>query len=128
MKSIDIKLTDKQIYIILIALLVVIGIVGIAAQNNAADGPSFTGEQSLGIAKDAILDSPTYAFDGYEIEHISTIATGCPGCWSFSFRFESSHAGYGDRKGQMLAQVITSHSANVIVENGETTAATIDGK
>ena len=127
MKVMKIKLTDKQIYITLIALLVVIGIIGIAAQNYAADGPSFTEEQSLEIGRDAVLSSPTYAFDGYEIEHVSTIAARCPGCWSFSFRFESSHAGYGDRKGQILAQVITSHSANVIVEKGEITAASIDG-
>jgi len=40
--------------------------------------------------------------------------------------FESSHAGYGDRTGEVLAQVVTTHVATVKVVNGEVVQAIID--
>lgn len=125
-KALKTKLTDKHIYIILIALLIVIGIMGVAAQNYAASLSSFTEEESLEIAGNAVLGSPTYVFDGYELQHVRTVAARCPSCWIFTFRFKSSHAGYGDRKGQALEQAITQHSANIAVSNGELEYAIID--
>jgi eight-cysteine-cluster-containing protein len=123
-----IKLTDKQIYMVLIAMLTVVGIIGIAAQNMAVSGPPFTEEQSLEIARNAVLNSPTYLFDGYELQHVRTLAAGSPGCWSFGFEFSSSHAGYGDREGLMVAQVVTPHTATVMVERGEIKSASMDGR
>ncbi len=57
-----------------------------------------------------------------------TQTAGCPSCWEFTFEFDSRHAGYGDRTGQVLAQVITPHRAVVTVEEGEVTSAVMDGK
>jgi hypothetical protein len=48
--------------------------------------------------------------------------------WTFVIRFESRHAGYGDRTGQMLAQVITTHEAVVTVERGAIESAIMDEK
>ena len=48
--------------------------------------------------------------------------------WTFVYRFESRHAGYGDRTGQMLAQVITPHEAVITVERGEIKSAIMDEK
>lgn len=125
MKLMRTKLTDKQIYLVLIALLIVMGIIGIAAQYSASNG-TITEEQSLEIARKAVLSSPTYIFDGYELQHSRTVAWDCPGCWKFRFRFTSSHAGYGDRAGETLAQVITPHTAFIMVENGEIVSAELD--
>ena len=49
-------------------------------------------------------------------------------CWEFNYEFRCRHAGYGDRAGKMLAQVITSHRALVVVQRGEVIYATLDDK
>ena len=47
-------------------------------------------------------------------------------CWAFTSEFESRHAGYGKRTGQMLAQVITPHQASIAVEQLEMQSAVMD--
>lgn len=91
---------------------------------------SVTEAKSLEIAREFVERSPTYQFDGYNLRHRETLYadTACEHCYTFVFEFESRHAGYGNRTGQMLAQVITPHQAQVTVENGEVTSAILDGK
>ncbi len=86
--------------------------------------------ESRDIAEDFVRNSATFAFDGApgSLRLTETLLLRCPSCWEFRFSFKSRHAGYGDRKGQILAQVITSHIASVVVENGEVTTASMDGK
>ena len=45
---------------------------------------------------------------------------------TFTFQFQSRHAGYGDRTGQVPAQVTTNHEARIIVDHGEVTHAVLD--
>jgi eight-cysteine-cluster-containing protein len=125
-----IKLTDKQIYIVLIVVLIGIAVTGAVLQANAGGGPVFTEEQSLEIARNAVLGSPTYVFDGYEmvLKDSSEMPAVCENCWIFLFEFKSSHAGYGDREGQFLAQVITEHTASVVIERGQLKSAVLDDK
>ncbi|GEM_PF-653969 len=87
-------------------------------------------QESQQIALDYLLNSPTYLFDGIDgsVELVETLTARCPYCWVFRYEFESSHAGYGDRTGQMLAQVITAHTASIGVEQGKITVATMDTK
>ena len=86
-----------------------------------------TEAESREIARAFIENSPTYQFDGYDLEYNRTISLRCPYCWLFIFEFTSRHAGYGNRTGQILAQVITPHTASVIVKQGTVTYATLDG-
>jgi len=88
----------------------------------------YTEEESLEIARKFVLTSPTYTFDGEGLKHVKTITLRCPYCWEFIFEFTSRHAGYGDRSGQMVAQVITQHTARVSVESGEVNSAVLDDK
>jgi len=126
--GVNLSLSDKQIYIILLALLAIATVIGIVVQTYAGTGTVYTEEESLEIARDIVMNSPTYAFDGYELVHKETLTAKCPYCWVFVFGFKSSHGGYGDRRGQVLAQVITQHTANVVVERGDVKSATLDGK
>ena len=72
--------------------------------------------------------SPTYSYDGIEgsFSLIKSTAARCPGCYVFTFQFQSRQAGYGDRTGKLLAQVITDHEAVVVVTEGEITQAILD--
>jgi len=87
-------------------------------------------EESQQIAEDFVRNSPTFQFDGMAetLKLVETQTMRCPYCWTFVFEFESQHAGYGDRTGQMLAQVITPHRAVITLVEGEVTRAIMDEK
>jgi hypothetical protein len=84
--------------------------------------------ESQRIAREFLRSSPTFAFDGIEDTlRLSYIITApCLYCWVFTFEFESRHAGYGDRTGRILAQVITPHATVIAVEQGEIKSAVMD--
>jgi hypothetical protein len=93
--------------------------------------PEFTGvteAESKEIARAFVENSSTYQFDGFDLAYNQTTVLRCPYCWIFAFDFASRHAGYGDRTGQVLAQVITPHTAEVTVINGTITSAVLDGQ
>ncbi len=71
--------------------------------------------------------SPTYAFDGISSSLKSFGYTSSPPCWNVTYAFQSAHAGYGNRSGLMLAEVITSHNTAIQVCNGTVTSAITDG-
>ncbi|MFO8009731.1 MAG: META domain-containing protein [Dehalococcoidia bacterium] len=116
-----------------VASLAIISLIAIScAQSNAEqdEQEGVTQEESQQIAREYLLKSPTYVFDGVEgsVELVDTVTARCPQCWIFEYEFESRHAGYGDRTGQMLAQVITPHTAKITVEQGEVKRAVLDEK
>ena len=85
-------------------------------------------EESQKIAEEFLRDSPTFVFDGIEdtLRLADTLTARCPYCWAFIFEFDSGHPGYGDRTGQVLAQVITPHRAVIVVERLEIISAVMD--
>jgi hypothetical protein len=102
---------------------------------------SLTEEGSWILADEFVRNSPTFVFDGIE-ESLVLKETVCllkeykPGHsdtlphvygWVFKIKFESRHAGYGDRSGQILAQAITPHEVVIMVEAGKVTSAITDG-
>ncbi len=116
-----------------IAFLAMIALVVLACSDSGSESTKPTGiteEESQKIGLDYLLESPTYLFDGIDgsIELVDTETLRCPYCWTFIYDFECRHAGYGDRTGQMLAQVITDHTARITVQEGEITRAIIDDR
>ncbi len=93
---------------------------------------STTQEQSRQVAEQLVRNSSTFKFDGMA-ETLNLTQSSSPDSfrgWTFVFEFECRQAGYGDRTGQMLAQVITHHKATVGVEmaSGKVIRAVLDGK
>jgi len=79
------------------------------------------------LAKQTVKEGPTYHFDGSLLSITSIgIEKTNPPTYTFEFKFFSSHAGYGDRSGQMVAQVLTTHTALVKVRNNEIVVFLID--
>ena len=89
-----------------------------------------TVDTSREIAREFIVNSPTFRFDGLidTLVLTETITLRCPYCWQFVFEFDSSHSGYGDRAGQVLLKVITHHRVVVTVDNGQVSYAVMDGR
>ncbi len=87
-------------------------------------------EGSQVIAEEFVRGSPTFNFDGIEktLKLTKTLTAQRPYYWSFTFEFDSRAAGYGNRTGKMLAQVITHHRAVIAVEQMEVTSAVVDDK
>jgi len=93
------------------------------------------------LAQDFVKNSPTYVYDGidetlqlintaaYSEKTISEDHTGdtISGC-VFTFTFESSSAGYGDRSGQIVAEVITPHEAVITVDQDKIISAILDNE
>jgi hypothetical protein len=99
--------------------------------NSEVDHEIWTGcEESQQIALDFLKQSPTFAFDGIEdsIKLVRVEPAFCPNCWGFVYAFQCAHPGYGDRTGQILAQVITDHEAMIGVSMGEVDGGTINRK
>lgn len=86
----------------------------------------FSFEESQKIAQEAVKNSPTYKFDGFDLKFENSETLRCPSCWEFTFSFKSRGAGYGDRTGKMVAQVITPHTTRVTVDNGKITSIVTD--
>lgn len=88
-----------------------------------------TEEASQEVALDFVKNDATFRFDGIEatLKLVETTSLSrCPFCWAFTCEFDSANAGYGDRTGQMLAQVITTHRAVIVVEQLVVTSAVMD--
>jgi len=105
----------------------------VSADGSVTEGSAFmqmTEAESRKIAEEFVKNSPTFIFDGIEdtLELVETLYPDIEYSWGFVFRFESRQAGYGDRDGQVLAQVITPHEVSVSVEHLEVISALMDNK
>ncbi|MBN1762525.1 MAG: hypothetical protein JW878_05550 [Methanomicrobia archaeon] len=112
----------------LVIVLVIIGTFVTAGCITPETDVEVTEAKSKELARTFVENSSTYQFDGFDLSYNQTIVLRCPYCWMFTFDFKSLHAGYGDRTGQVLAQVITPHHAEVTVINGTITGAVLDGQ
>lgn len=105
---------------------------------NDVIGPQFAGregstisKQPEEVAKDFLINAPTFRFDGMpETLNVTSamILESYPPQYVFTITFDSRHAGYGDRTGQALAQVITKHTAVIRVVEGRVVSAVLDNQ
>jgi len=101
-----------------------------SGQGTPATTRGLSQEESQRIAQQYVIDDETFQFDGLDetLNLTGTETLRCPYCWAFTFEFQSRHSGFGNRTGQVLLQVITPHTAKVVVESGGVTSAVMDSK
>lgn len=80
------------------------------------------------LAESFLRNSPTFRFDGLpdSVELMERADGDCETCVVYTFGFESSHPGYGDRTNLPLASAMTPHEAVIFIEKGLVTAAQVD--
>lgn len=123
---------------IIVALVLIAG--GFWVYSNTAQSPNNnTGnddqvQNSTAIEKAEVVarswvknESPTYTFDGQDLKLVSS-STIDTSKFEFTYEFESTHGGYGDRSDKMVTQVITPHEIVVTVEDEEVVEVITDGK
>jgi hypothetical protein len=78
--------------------------------------PSETEVDKFDIAEEFIINSPTFIFDGIEGSLSLVGYEDGTGSRTFTFNYDTRHPGHGDRNGQILTQVITKHTAVIVVD------------
>lgn len=114
----------RQLVGIIIVILVILGVWALVSSTRNQDQAT---ENYADVARTWIEEeSPTYNFDGSDLTLTNSQELG-GGSYQHTFTFNSSQAGYGDRTGEVLAQVITPHTTVVRIENGRVVSAITDG-
>ncbi len=113
-----------------VILSIIIVPTSIYALQNIRDATEKSPEE---IALNWLINAPTYKFDGIVgsvkvVDSWIAMTFAAPGFWGVEIEFDCLHAGYGDRTGQILAQVITRHRAIIHVTEGVVTLAQIDNQ
>ena len=80
------------------------------------------------LAESFLRNSPSFRFDGLpqSVELRDRTGGDCETCVAYTFGFESSHPGYGDRTDLPIAASVTPHEAIISIEDGLVTGARID--
>jgi hypothetical protein len=113
----------RKIIYVCLSVLVLIALTGSACSKSSTTSR----EDSKRIAEEFVKQEATFRFDGMADTLKVTGSTSVVDGWKIIIEFDSRHAGYGDRTGQILAQVITHHAAEVTVQSGKITTAVMDG-
>ena len=86
-------------------------------------------DRAIQEARRFILESPTFVFDGLidtlQVEFVSVMES-FPVQYNIEARYTSAHAGFGNREGQLLAQVLTPHTVKLIISEGKVISAITD--
>jgi hypothetical protein len=108
-----------------ISVFLVIILLTLVACNQS---PAGSQKGSQRVAKEFVRLEATFRFDGIPETLEITSTTSVGNGWEYTVEFDSRHAGYGNRSGQVLAEVITHHMAEVTVQAGLVTIAIMDGE
>jgi hypothetical protein len=124
---------DKTLAILGILTLVLIavtaGMVIMSVPGNPAvpNGPMTPyGINNEVLAKQFVMDDPTFKFDGI-VETLKVELDESSDPVIATVDFTSRQAGYGDRTGMMLAQVLTPHRCVLKISRGQVQSAVMDG-
>jgi hypothetical protein len=87
-------------------------------------------DRAAELAREFLVQAPTFGFDGIpETLNVTEIRImeSFPVQYVVVIEFDSRHAGYGDRAGQALAQIITWHIVEVRIVSDNVVSAILDG-
>ncbi len=123
---------DRFILVSCLAFVVVLGgLVGATAfwSPAAPAGEHFTADGALSTATQFVNSEATFKFDGdagtLKVAMNKTIDGST---FEVVADFTSRAAGFGDRTGMMVAEVLTPHKAIITVNKGEVASAIMDGQ
>jgi hypothetical protein len=109
----SIKIRDMALACLFVLLVLIILIGGACGQPSTGSR-----EASQKTALEFVRLETTFRFDGIPETLEATETTSVGNGWQFTIEFDSRHPGYGNRSGQILAQVITHHTAEITVQGG----------
>jgi hypothetical protein len=89
-----------------------------------------TADAAMKKAAEFIKSTATFKYDGIgdSLKLVKIEAGKEDGSWTVDYSFQTRHPGHGNRKGQVLTQVITNHTAELSVKSCKVVAATCDNE
>ena len=108
--------------------IIVLAVRGPSFLAGPAKTPPCTQDRAAALAINLLKNSPTFTFDGIagSIKQVSADSPDNGQTWKLLYTFKTAHPGQGDREGQVLAQVITEHSAQLMLSNCKIVSAICD--
>lgn len=108
---------------------VLVAIKGPSCMHEPANSAACSREQAARLGSDFITGCATFKFDGIEgsIASVKVEPGQNEQAWQIGYTFRTSHPGHGDRTGQTLAQVSTSHTSQITISNCKIVSAVCDG-
>jgi hypothetical protein len=93
-----------------------------------AKTPPCTRDKAASLAMNMIKNSPTFTFDGISgsIKQVSADSPDNGQSWKLFYTFKTAHPGHGNREGQVLAEVISEHSVQLMLSNCKIVSAVCD--
>lgn len=115
--------------LIVAALLVTSAAPAVTGEEEVAP-PQQSEDESQRIAVAFILSSPTFTRDGREdtLRLVATTALEQPFSWQFEYEFQCGTPGYGRMTPRPAPIIITSHRAEIVVQEGKVISAVLDDK
>ena len=123
----------RTVLAVFVALTVLLGLsIVVATSKESAGGNSqYTWEDYDQIAREYLLNSATFQFDGQEdsieLSIVMTPSDSDESIFTLTYTFQTGHAGHGDRSGEIILPVITDHRIDITVDNGQVTGAVCCG-
>jgi len=114
---------------LLLAVLILGGIFasGCNLTGGSAVTSKYTQDASNAVAEDWVKhNSPTFVFDGSNLQFMQSTSLRCQYTWMYEFRFNSANSGYGNRKGKAPNGQKTNHIIQVVVQKNKIIAAVAD--
>lgn len=125
---------DKTL-VIFSALLVISLLLGAGMLVTSASNTGFTKESAMKSASDFLNTEATYKFDGMpgtvtmDAQKVVIETDPVKEVYVVTAEFTSRQAGYGDRTGMMMAEVLTTHKCVITIDqNGQIISAVMDGQ
>lgn len=119
----------RTVIAVIAAMTIIMGLsIVIATSNESAvrDG-HYTWEEYDRIAREYLLNSATFQFDGQEetieLSIVMASSDSDESKLTLTYTFQTGHSGHGDRSGMVILPVITDHRIDITVENGQVTSA-----
>lgn len=75
-----------------------------------------------------IKNSPTFSYDGIKesIKQVKAESSDSGQTWKLIYSYKTAHPGHGDRSDQVLAEVVTGHTAEITLTKCKITSAMCD--
>jgi hypothetical protein len=128
LKTAIILVLGSFVAVSLVFVLILFATKGISCQPSTSKAPLCSQEQASALSLSLIRNSPTFAFDGVKdsIQQVKVVSPDKGSTWNLTYSFKTAHPGHGDRSEQMLAQVVTGHTAQITVAKCKITSAVCD--
>ena len=124
-------MSSKKILVIALTICIVLPSVSIYALSKQSQTPENPYDQIHQIALNFLINGPTFSFDGImdsiKIIDIYTMES-FPEQHVVIISFDTLHAGWGDREGTFIAQVVTPHVIKITIVEEKVVSAVIDDK